>query len=147
MRSRSLLGRSSVCRFLFGVAGTLLIGCSTSSGPTVKPEEAENLNRIETAYEQATAKLGRPPMNEQELRPFLEPHGDPVAILRSPRDGLPYVIIWGRDVRSIPFESMPPPFLAYEQQGMDGRRTVLTAMGVLLLSEEEVEQGKRGSKP
>jgi hypothetical protein len=92
--------------------------------------------------DQATTKLGRPPARVGELRPFLEQVGDPEQILRSPRDGLPYVIICGVDFRQLPITTMPPPIMAYEQVGANGKRYVLTVMGVMPMRDEEFAKAK-----
>jgi hypothetical protein len=106
----------------------------------VKQQEIQNLNQIGTAYDKATEKLGHPPQNLEQLKPFLKPYGDPETILRSPHDGLPYVILWGKNPRQAAFHTMPPPILAHEQQGVNGKRYVLTVMGVMPMTDEEFAQ-------
>jgi hypothetical protein len=106
----------------------------------VKPEETENLSKIGAAYDQATERLGHPPKGPEQLQPFLKQYGDPETILRSPHDGLPYVILWGKNIRNTPIDTMPPPILAYEQQGVNGKRYVLTAMGIMPMTDEEFEK-------
>ena len=112
----------------------VLAGCSSS--PAVKPDEARNLHKIQTAYDAVARQLGRPPANLGELRPQLEPLGDPEQILRSPRDGLPYVILWGVDPSQA--RTMPPPIVAYEKVGANGKHYALTVMGVVPMSDQEL---------
>jgi hypothetical protein len=113
-----------------------LAGCSR--GPAaVKAEDMAHLGRIQQAYDEATDKLGRPPANAEELKPFLRPRGDPEALLRSPRDGQPYVIQWGVNYRRLRTTAMPPPILVHEQTGVDGKRHVLTTLGVRPMTDEE----------
>jgi hypothetical protein len=118
--------------------GTVSFGCtSRARDPKVNPEESSNLSTIDFAYDRATKELGRPPANAEELKPYLKEVGDPDAILVSPRDGRPYVIIWGVNFRKVPIKSMPPPILVYEEQGLNGKRYVLTPMGVMSVSDKQ----------
>src|SRR4051812_1077733 len=89
------------------------------------PDSPQRLHRIGLAINDATASLGRPPANADELRPFLD-QSEPDVLLRSPDDGQPYVIFWGVDVRAVD----PEAVLAYERLGSGGMRYVLTATTV-----------------
>src|SRR5262245_46272058 len=129
---------------LFILACIPLAGCSSSPYPVVKQEETGNLSKIGAAYDRATEKLGHPPENPEQLIPFLKEYGDPETILRSPHDQLPYVILWGRDVRKT---TIPPPTIAYEQQGANGKRYVLTGMGIMPMTEEEFQKANLNRKP
>lgn len=93
----------------------------------------ERLHKIGLAIDAATANLGRPPSNLDELRPFLEEQGDPDRLVVSPIDGQPYVLLWGIDVRSAGTDTV----LAYERFGAGGRRFVLTASTVLPMTDAE----------
>jgi len=119
-----------------------LSGCSSRARRVVKTSETENLTKILAAYDQATRQLGRPPANLEEFKPFLTPYGNADEILRSPNDGQPYGLVWGVDVRKSSLHMMPPPALAYETQGVNGKRYVLTVMGVVPMTEEEFAQLK-----
>jgi hypothetical protein len=112
----------------------LPLACS-GPPPAVKQNEADNLVKIQTAYNLATKELGRPPANLDELLPRLKQHGDPDTLLRSPRDGQPYVINWKVDIHNI--QTMPPPVVAYEQKGAGGKHYVLTVMGIMPTSDED----------
>jgi hypothetical protein len=87
------------------------------------PREQQNLSRIATAYLDAEARLGRPPKDVEELKPFLKDLGNPDDMLSSPNDGLPYAIVWGTNVKES--RSGGFPILAYEQKGKDGQRLVV----------------------
>jgi hypothetical protein len=128
------------CWLLSLLACGTLAGCSTSPHLSVKQHDAENLSRIGMAYDQATRQLGHPPQNAEQLKPFLKQHGDPETILRSSHDGLPYVVLWGRNSRATASKTMPPPILAHEQQGVNGVRYVLTVMGVMPMTDEEFQK-------
>ncbi len=119
----------------------LATGCSSKPAlQAVGMSETENLSKIERAFDSAREKLGRPPANLEQLKPFLKEFGDADQILRSPRDGEPYVIIYGIDIRR-PFE-MPPPIWAHEKNGVDGKRYVLTVMGPVSMTDEEFSKAK-----
>src|SRR5579864_5125271 len=124
--------------WLFLFLCVALAGCTRTTLPAVKQQDTSNLTTISLAYNRATDKLGRPPKDLDELKPFLKELGDPDAILRSPHDGLPYVILFGRNIRKV--DVMPPPIIVYEQQGANGMRYVLTAMGVQPMSDEEFQK-------
>jgi hypothetical protein len=127
-----------------------LAGCSgTGADRPLDPTE-ERLFKIGNAYLAATTRLKRPPKNADELKPSLEGGADADA-LRSPRDGQPFVIIWGVD-----FNRLPPgrddiyTVAAYEQRGADGKRYVLHfPRGVVLLTDEELRKAAfpPGHKP
>jgi hypothetical protein len=82
------------------------------------------------AYQDANTELGRPPKNADELKRFLKQFGDPDALLISPNDGEPYVVIWGANPVGGPtdYEGMFP-ILAYERKGADGMRAVTDIRG------------------
>ena len=66
--------------------------------------------------------------------------GDPDEILRSPRDGEPFVICYDVDVLGALEWAQSTPVLAYERRG-DGSRWVLSIPGgIFLLDEEEFQQ-------
>ncbi|HEY7155179.1 MAG TPA: hypothetical protein VH575_14550 [Gemmataceae bacterium] len=90
----------------------------------------------------ADLKIGHPPRSEDELkRCFKEigETGDPDQVLRSPRDGEPYVILYGppldADARDV--------ILAYEKNGAEGKRYVLTqARRVQVMTDGEFAAAK-----
>jgi hypothetical protein len=137
MSRQPILFVPATCRLLFLLACSAVAGCSSSPSPVVRQEDVENLTKVGAAYAQATDKLGHPPQNPEQLKPFLKQYGDPETMLRSPHDGLPYVILWGRSIRNASFATMPPPIIAYEQQGVSGKRYVLTVMGIMPMTDEE----------
>lgn len=116
----------------------LLLGCSANP-PAVPPiSEADNLSHIDRAYHAALQKLNRPPANLEQLRPFLAEFGNPDEILKSPRDGESYVIIYGIDLRK-PFP-MPPPVWAHEKTGLNGKRWCMTALGPIQMTDAQFAQ-------
>ncbi len=118
-----------------------LSGCSSKP---VKQEDpgAVNLRKISQAYDVADLKIGHPPRNEEELKRCFQEigeTGDPDPILRSPRDGEPYVILYGPALDS----SARDVILAYEKNGADGKRYVLTlARRVQVMTDSEFAAAK-----
>jgi hypothetical protein len=141
--------QSNLSRIWIYLAGCLLLaGCaSRPAGPILQPDEAKSLGDIGLAYDRATVALHRPPANAAELKPFLKPLGNPDDILRSTRDGQPYVVRWGINFRKLRISSMPPPVIAYETQGANGRRYVLTVMGVAAMSDAELAKSTAAKRP
>jgi hypothetical protein len=122
-----------------------LLGLAMAAGcgppPAVSPQEQDHLGTLFAAYADARAKLGRPPASLEELKPHLATYGASEEILTSPRDGQPYIIVWGVDLND-PTNMNPPAALAYEQLGVDGQRVVLTVMGVARMTDDEFRRLK-----
>ena len=118
-----------------------LPGCK--KGPVVNkgPEGVYNLMSVAKAYT-ATALHVRPPKSLDDMMPALKNIGDPERLLRSSRDGKPYVFVWEVDVRQ-PMSrgntvTRAAPVIAYEQLGKDGKRqAVNTALQINEYSEDE----------
>ncbi len=101
----------------------------------------EHLMHVGSAYNRFNAKYAKAPAAAADLKPFLQEFGNPDDLLRSPRDGAPYVICWGVNLL------VPQPWvqstgiLAYEQRGVQGKRYVLTTMrSVVLMTDDEFRQ-------
>jgi hypothetical protein len=111
-------------------------GCSPPAPPQEDPAVV-NLRKIVQAYDAAEYRLHRGPRSEEELRRFFAEAGatgDPDQYLRSPRDGQPYVVLYGAaldpDGRNI--------ILAHEKEGVEGKRYVITlSRDVKLFTEGE----------
>lgn len=106
-------------------------GCSSSSEVRVdKPLDPthERLVKICMAYVRFSAEEKTPPQNAKELKPFLAELGNADEILRSPRDGQPFVVCWGVDMTRLPASwAQSTPVVVYERQGAGGQRYVITA--------------------
>ncbi|WP_425616962.1 hypothetical protein NA78x_000627 [Anatilimnocola sp. NA78] len=120
-----------------------LVGCSSGVQEIAATPEVELLYKVQSGYELAYNKLGRPPKDFTELQPFL---GDNIAAvdLVSPNDGLPYVIRYGTDTRNF---AKGTPVVAYEQQGKRGVRRVLTAMTIETMDEATFQKQVPLSSP
>jgi hypothetical protein len=125
-----------------------LSGCSSKPPPKREDTSAINLRKIVQGYDLAEDRLHRGPRDEEELRRYLVQTDntiDPEQVLRSPRDGQPYVVIYG--ARLDPYGR---EILAYEQEGADGNRYVITlSRDVKLLTADEFARAHfaKGHKP
>jgi hypothetical protein len=119
-----------------------LPGCSSGKVEVQAPldDSQKNLVAIGRAYDRYLSESKKPPTNAEQLKSYLKQDGNPDELLRSPRDGEPYVICWGVDLNSPPSWAKSIPVIAYEKRGKDGKRWVLTTMRVAQpLSEEEFQ--------
>ena len=115
------------------IVSTLLIlaataGCGKTTVVNNGPEGLFNLRSIARAYA-ISAMRSRPPASIEDLMPVLKEIGDPHELLRSPRDGKPYAIVWGIDAahpKATPKTAgFMLPIVAYEQDGKEGKRQVI----------------------
>jgi hypothetical protein len=108
------------------IACACLPACSSSkSPPRTEDPGVTNLRKIGQAYEHFTSEKHRAPRNDDELKPMFNELGDntnPDEILRSKRDGQPFVIYYGAKMDSDARDVV----LAHEKDGADGKRYVLT---------------------
>lgn len=100
-----------------------------------------NLTQLNNFYIRATEKLKRPPKSLQELKAGSKDAGDIEAVLKSPNDAQPYIIVWNVDpISPKGTKAEGPVIIAYEKVGVGGQRWVLTQWGVSKLSAEEFLQ-------
>src|SRR5438094_5134245 len=132
--------RHWLARVLIPAALILGIGLLMTRRPAAVTHDdvpsGERLHKIGLAIDDAINGLGRAPRDVEELTPFLRGHGDPDRLLMCPVDGRPYVILWGVDVRAVGGGTV----LAYEQFGSGGVRSVLTAAGVVQMTDVELNE-------
>ena len=123
---------SSVAIVLLAGALVSAVSCGPNEVVTRIPEDHDRLKAIATVYAYACRDLGRPPKSSEELMPIFERAGikNPQDDLLSTRDGKPYVIIWGLDLEGQFLGSELP--LAYEKDGHEGRRFMVTCCQALL---------------
>jgi|GEM_PF-2348914 hypothetical protein len=132
----------------------LLIGCGGGTPPPSPPTTQTKISSLGRLYgEYAARHDGVGPEDEASFRSFLESLPPPqrksmglenvAEALVSPRDGAPYVIIFGVEPRSGAANGQPgtPPsapgqsglrgqaVVIHEQTGQDGKRLVATAFG------------------
>jgi hypothetical protein len=83
------------------LAASFSAGCGRRA-PVVDETEArsqEALRVIAAAYGAAITKRGKPPAGPDDIKPFLPAGVSVDDALRSPRDGQPFVVLWGADPR------------------------------------------------
>jgi hypothetical protein len=103
-------------------------------------DTADQFRRIAAAYNQA-AQRSRGPVTANDLKQFLKGNGDPDALLVSPRDGQPIVIVPG--VSSNMEQGDEQMIVAYEQTGVDGKRVTVDIRGTVgVVSDKEFAQIK-----
>jgi hypothetical protein len=122
-------------------------GCGASVVRTGEVDLVDvNLATIGRVYAQAEQTLGRPPLAADELKPFLPAGMVLDTLLVSPTDNQRYTIVWGTKVLSTPDPKM---IIAYERNGANGMRHVLTPAGTRMLSAEAfaASQFPPGHKP
>jgi hypothetical protein len=124
----------------------LMVVSGCGSAPAVNRQEQDHLGTLFAAYTDARAKLGHPPQSLEELQPHLAKYGIGAEALVSPRDGQPYVIVWSVDLND-PANLSPPAAIAYEAQGADGQRVVLTVMGIARMTDDEFRKLKLPPRP
>lgn len=141
VRVRTVLSGSFVA-----LVSAFLGGCSSQG--TVQEGDPGKLTTLANAYIQATEKTGRPPKGPADLKAFLPKGTDVDGLLASPNDGKPHVILWGQDPRKLR-GTLKPGVIGYEQDGKGGRRFVFTAMGVMLMTDDDFAQANfpEGHRP
>jgi hypothetical protein len=129
-----------------------LAGCSSKPAPPAEDPGLVRLRTVGLAYRIFFFHYNHPPRNEDDLRRTFTELGvqgaepDLEQQLRSPRDGQPYVIIYG-----VPLDSDERgTVLAYEKTGAAGSRYVFTQSGDMkLLTDADFAKSAfaKGHKP
>jgi hypothetical protein len=126
-------------RLLTIVLGFSLIGCTsrpTIPEGTVAPSDVV-LTKLGQLYKQTEERLGRPPRNADELKPYAAEFGDLDSLLTSPNDKQRFVVVWGTKLLSAPDQEM---IVIYEKTGTKGFRHALTPSGTRVLNDEAFAQ-------
>jgi hypothetical protein len=126
--------------FLFVGAGMLLqlaAGCTSSSQTSTQ----SNLAILAKNYGMYQAQnQGQTPPDEKKFKEFIQKQ-DPAAkvdeLFTSPRDGQPYVILYGKKA-AVPDPQKGMPIVAYEKVGVGGKRLVARSTTQV----EEVDDAK-----
>ena len=133
------LTRLPYTALLAGLSAMVLGGCGY--GPPADPAiQASNLKPLAVLYGQyAGQNRGQNPPNEQAFKAFVKSRvasqAEADALFISSRDKKPYVIRYG-GASSVPGPGVPIPVVAYEQEGVSGKRYLATALGGV----EEVDE-------
>jgi hypothetical protein len=117
-------------------AGAILFAAGCGSDP-VKYDEttlkaADQFRKVAVAYNQAAGRKKGGITSAADLKPFLKEHGDPDALLVSPLDGKPIVVVPGLNPTAAPVgdEQM---IVAYEQDGVNGKRMTVDVRGTVVI--------------
>jgi hypothetical protein len=87
------------------------------------------LLKIGQSYREFNRKNGRPPKSAAELEPLIKARDGGADAFQSAHDGRPFEIFWNLDVLKPRAPGQNRPVLAYEVEGKDGVRWVLTTLG------------------
>jgi hypothetical protein len=107
------------------LSAAVLAGCGGAVPTGAK--QISHVHAITTLYFRATSTLGRAPASEQEFKEAINQGKVDLRVLGvgnidelfvSDRDGLPIVIVYGKD------KGKTPDVVAYEQTGVEGVRLV-----------------------
>jgi hypothetical protein len=133
-----------------------LLGLALATGCSSQPvqydettiQAADQFRKISVAYNQVAARK-RGKVSAEDLKPLLKEHGDPSALLTSPLDGQPIVIVPGVTPGS-DLADDEQAIVAYEQTGVNGKRMTVDVRGtVVFVSDDEFAEMKfaGGHKP
>ena len=130
----------------------LLMGCGGSSAA---PEQLDrsNLKPLAMLYGRFMARhRGLPPANEAEFKRYVQSNGsdilssysvtDTEGLFVSPRDQKPYVVLYGD-----PRNRLNQDLIAYEQEGVAGKRLVVDSLAIVREVDEEHFRELVASKP
>lgn len=141
LQGRCLVGSIVECglRTSYWLSSLFLVfvfaGCSPDPVVVGKQgESVDNLMEIQSAYWQFAEEKRKPPANKEDIMPLI-PADRQATIFNSPRDGKPYKIYWGASVEETNFEN--PTIIVHEQDGADGKRYVLSTVGVMVIEDDE----------
>ncbi len=138
MQRLSFVCRTPAVVLLCLAAALNLAGCARKN-PEIPKVSVDRMQSIYTTYTRATEALGRGPKDLEEFKKFLPADQNIDDLLTSPHDGKPYKLVWNVNPRTPP-KSMPPPLMAYEQEGKDGLYDIVTTMGVLRCNAEDLKK-------
>lgn len=126
----------------------LALGCGRSRRQAAAREESR-LKPLALLYGQFTGRnRGNPPASEAQFKEFIRSRGpeqlasfgvdDVDELFVSERDGKPYVVLYGEAAQGNPPGPAGAPVIAYEQEGVGGKRFVASSMGAV----EEVDEAR-----
>jgi len=133
---------------LIFAVGLACLGCGGPGGEASRAREESGLKPLALFYARFVPQhQGKPPKDEAEFKAYLNepqnleelqkvfnvPNAD--AIFVSGRDKKPYVVIYGPTSGEGPAGQ---PVVAYEQEGVNGKRFVASKMGAV----EEVDEAR-----
>jgi hypothetical protein len=113
------------------------------------------MSTLASFYGDYLGTYGAPPKDEAAFRAFLEERAQGIermdiggvdGLLKSPRDGQPLVVIYGK--RQAPADSPNTPWVAYEQTGVNGKHMAAMVRGAVdeLTADEIAKQFNEAAK-
>lgn len=122
----------------FALVLALLAGCSPAVDQRPVDPTRQRLFALGRAYGESLAAR-KTPASLADLAPYLKEAGNPDELSTSPRDGQPFVILWGTR-----FTEPQPTVYIHEKTGAGGTRFVLMTDGAAYeLSEEKFQQSPK----
>jgi hypothetical protein len=120
------------------LVGALTVPLTGGCGPeqiqydetTIKA--ADQFRKVAVAYNQAAGRK-RKVSSADDLKPFLKEHGDPDALLVSPLDGKPIVVVPGITPGAEPADDDERMIVAYEREGVNGKRMTVDVRGTVVI--------------
>jgi hypothetical protein len=99
---------------------------------------ADQFRKVAVAYNQAAgrARKDKRAITAEDLKPFLKEHGDPNAMLTSPLDGKPIVIVPGVNPGAEPADD-EQMIVAYERDGVNGKRITVDIRGTVVIVDDD----------
>ena len=147
MENRMRHVRIGAAALLLGVAAILGCGGVSPTGGGDDFQTRRMLGLVATFYGDFLAERGAPPKDDAAFRAFFQERSqqlermklDVDTLLTSPRDGQPFVVVYGK--RVAPPGSPNTPWAAYEQTGVDGKRLAAQVRGQIVeLTTEEIDK-------
>lgn len=131
----------NTCLLLTAVMAFTLVGCGIGGSANVS-KATSHLRILASQYSAATRARNKPPADEAEFKKFVNERVDgaglerydiqsPEELFISKRDGKPFVVFYGKKPKGV-----DPEVVAYEQEGIDGKRWVAFSLGNI----EEVDE-------
>lgn len=119
--------------YVFLIVGCLQVGCGNSTTSVNEERLGSNLSELAVWYHRfVSTHSGRPPGDEENFKKFIQAYGFQADtgrgintvddLFMSPRDQKPYIVVYGKQ------GSFVPDIIAYEQDGVDGRRWLASSM-------------------
>ncbi|MBA3482551.1 MAG: hypothetical protein H0T51_12120 [Pirellulales bacterium] len=119
------------CSVVIAALTVATVGCGGSVSPTggdVDFQTRRSMSTLASYYGDYMSATGAPPKDETAFRAYLTESAERIdrmdvggvdGLLKSPRDGQPLVVVYGRPIA--PPAAPNSPWVAHEQTGVDGK--------------------------
>lgn len=111
------------------IGAAIVVGCGQKT-PTmhdaITVESADQIRKVAGAYKSASGK--RRAVTVDDIKQAMKQEGNVDKALISPRDGKPFVIVPG-----VTGQGDEDPIIAYEQDGVGGKRMTVDIRGTVVL--------------